>query len=369
MEGGVELIKTELAVIGAGPAGLCAAIEAAKNGVNVTVIDENKKSGGQLFKQIHRFFGSEEHLAGTRGFEIGNMLLENAKKYGVKVLLDTVVWGLFSDLKLGISDDEKVSIVQAQKVVVATGAIENSLSFPGWTLPNIMGAGAAQTMINVNRVLPGEKVITIGSGNVGLIVSYQLMQAGAKVIAVIEALDHIGGYLVHAAKIARMGVKILTNHTINRAMGEEFVEKVEIAKIDRSFNVIKGSEEIYDVDLVCIAVGLRPLSELCWMAGMKFDYLAELGGFVSVHDDNMQSSIAGVYVAGDVTGIEEASTAMEEGKLTGIAISQALGKIGKKKALGMLNEARERLRTLRLGPFGDYRHAAKEKLIRKYYAY
>ena len=367
MEGGTKL-KTELAVIGAGPAGLCAAIEAAKNGVDVTVIDENKKPGGQLFKQIHRFFGSQEHLAGTRGFEIGNMLLDDARKYGVKVLLDNVVWGLFPDLKLGISSSEKVSIIETEKVVIATGASENSLSFPGWTLPNIMGAGAAQTMINVNWVLPGSKVITIGSGNVGLIVSYQLMQAGARVIAVVEAMDHVGGYLVHASKIARMGVKILTSHTITRAMGDKFVEKVEVAKIDRNLNPIKGSEETFDADLVCIAVGLRPLNELCWMAGMKFEHIPELGGFIPIHDENMQSNVNGIYVAGDVTGVEEASTAMEEGRLAGIAISQALGKTGKKKGLAMLNEARERLRKLRLGPFGDYRHEAKEKIIRKYYA-
>ncbi|MCL5069745.1 MAG: NAD(P)/FAD-dependent oxidoreductase [Actinobacteria bacterium] len=360
-------MKTELAVIGAGPAGLSAAVEAAKNGVDVTVIDENKKPGGQLFKQIHRFFGSEEHLAGTRGFEIGNMLLDDAKKYGVKVLLDNVVWGLFSDLKLGISDNEKVSIVEADKIVIATGAIENSLSFPGWTLPNIMGAGAVQTMINVNRVLPGNRVLTIGSGNVGLIVSYQLIQAGANVAAVIEAMDHVSGYMVHASKIARMGVKILTSHTITRAMGDKFVENVEIAKIDKNFDVIAGSEEIFNVDLVCIAVGLRPLNELCWMTGIKFEYLPELGGFIPIHDDNMQSNINGIYVAGDVTGIEEASTAMEEGKLAGIAVSLALRKIEKKKGLSMVTEARRRLRMLRQGPFGNLRQEAKEKVIKKYY--
>ena len=129
-------MKTDLAVIGAGPAGLCAAIEAAKMGAHVLLIDENRKAGGQLFKQIHRFFGSEEHLAGIRGIDIGTMLLVDAEKYGVHVLLNTVVWGLFPDMKLGISDGEKVSIVDAERIIVSTGASENSLSFSGWTLPN-----------------------------------------------------------------------------------------------------------------------------------------------------------------------------------------------------------------------------------------
>ena len=171
-------MKTELAIIGAGPAGLCAAIEAAKRGVDVILLDENRTAGGQLFKQIHRFFGSEEHLAGVRGFEIGNMLLEDAKKYGVRILLNSVVWGLFPNNKLGISDGAKITIVEAERIIVATGASENSLSFTGWTLPNIMGAGAAQTMINIHRVLPGNKVLIIGSGNVGLIIAYQLIQTG-----------------------------------------------------------------------------------------------------------------------------------------------------------------------------------------------
>ena len=361
--------KTELAVIGAGPAGLCAAIEAAKNGVDVTVFDENLKPGGQLFKQIHRFFGSEEHMAGIRGFDIGNILLEDAKKYKVKVLLNNIVWGLFPDLKLGISNGKSVEIYQANKIVIAAGAMENSLSFPGWTLPNIMGAGAAQTMINVNRILPGKKVVTIGSGNVGLIVSYQLIQAGAEVVAVVEALPKIGGYQVHGSKITRMGIPILTNHTITGADGENSVEKVTIAKVDNKFNVIKGSGFKLDTDLVCIAVGLRPMAELCWMVGVKSIYISGLGGHIPIHDENMQTTLPGVYIAGDVTGIEEASTAMEEGKLAGIAISIALGKIGKKDGENKIKEANARLVSLRLGPFGYERQKAKDTIINNYHTY
>ena len=101
--------------------------------------------------------------------------------------------------------DGKDHTIKAKKIVMATGASENALAFPGCTLPGVMGAGAAQTMINVNRVLPGQKIIMVGSGNVGLIVSYQLMQAGADVLALIEAAPKIGGYGVHAAKIRRAG--------------------------------------------------------------------------------------------------------------------------------------------------------------------
>ena len=356
-------VKTDLAVIGGGPAGLCAAIEAARRGVEVTLVDENQRAGGQLFKQIHRFFGSEEHLAGIRGITIGEMLLEDARKYGVRVLLNTVAWGLFPERQLGVASPEGVDILEAQKVVVATGAIENSLSFPGWTLPNIMGAGAAQTMVNVHRVLPGQRVLIVGSGNVGLIVAYQLLQAGAEVIAVVEALPGISGYQVHASKIVRMGVPILCRHTILRALGAECVQKVEIARVDERFNPLPGSERLLDVDLICIAVGLRPLAELCRMAGMRFEYHPVLGGHVPLHDRSMQTTLPGVYVAGDVSGIEEASSAMEEGRLAGIAVSQALGKVDPQAGARDLAEAERRLRALRLGPYGDDRYEAKEKIV------
>jgi NADPH-dependent 2,4-dienoyl-CoA reductase/sulfur reductase-like enzyme len=361
-------MKTELAVIGAGPAGLCAAIEAAKHGMDVTLIDENRTAGGQLFKQIHRFFGSEEHLAGVRGFEIGTMLLEDAEKYGVKVLLNTVVWGLFPDLKLGLSDGREVIILEAQRIVVSTGASENSLSFTGWTLPNIMGAGAAQTLVNVQRVLPGEKVLIIGSGNVGLIVAFQLLQAGAEVVAIVEALPEVRGYQVHASKIVRRGIPILTNHTITRAEGDNRVRQAVISKIDADFKPLAGSEIVLDVDLICIAVGLRPLSELCWMAGMKFDYQPQLGGFVPLHDESMQSSIEGIWVAGDVAGIEEASSAMEEGRLAGLSAAVSNHRIEKKLGAVSMDQARQRLIALRLGPYGDNRQESKDRIIQQYHA-
>jgi thioredoxin reductase len=359
-------MKCELAVIGAGPAGLCAAVEAARRGVDVTLIDENLTAGGQLFKQIHRFFGSEEHRAGIRGITIGNMLPDDAKKYGVKVLLNTVAWGLFPDRQLGIAGPDGAQLIEPEKVVVATGALENSLSFPGWTLPNVMGAGAAQTMINVNRVLPGRRVLIVGSGNVGIIVAYQMLQAGAEVVAVVEALPDVKGYQVHASKIVRMGVPILCGHTITRAMGDTCVEKVEVAMVGKDFAPIPGSEIVLDVDLVCIAVGLRPLAELCFMAGTRFEYVPVLGGHVPLHGTDMQTSLPGVYVAGDVSGIEEASSAMEEGRLAGIAVSMSLGKVSAEKGAEELADARRRLRALRLGPYGDDRYDAKEKIVSVY---
>ena len=160
--------EIEFGVVGGGPAGLSAAIEAAKCGVKVAVFDENERPGGQLFKQIHKFFGSKEHGAGIRGIDIGTQMLEDAEKYGVEVRLNTAVWGIFDGPQLGISSNQKVSRVSMKKVLLATGANENALAFPGWTLPGVMGGGAAQTMINIHRVLARETDPDGGLGECGV---------------------------------------------------------------------------------------------------------------------------------------------------------------------------------------------------------
>jgi len=354
---------TQVAVIGAGPAGLAAAIEVARVGGKVTVIDENAKPGGQLFKQIHKFFGSKEHRAGVRGFHIGEQLLAETRRLDVEVLLDSPVYALFPDMTVGYVHDQKEVCLKAEKIIIAAGAAENALAFPGSTLPGVMGAGAAQTMINVHRVLPGKKVLMIGSGNVGLIVSYQLMQAGADVVALIEAAPQIGGYGVHAAKIRRAGVPIYVSHTVKKVLGEQQVESVEIVELDSQWQPVAGSEKILTVDTVCIAVGLTPLTELAWLMGCEFVFVSSLGGHVPKHNRNMETTVPGVYIAGDISGVEEASTAMEEGRLAGTACAEALGLLDREGARELKALIWDRMHALRTGPFGEGRRKAKDQLI------
>jgi len=355
-------MKVELAVVGGGPAGLMVSIEAARAGVKVALFDENEKPGGQLFKQIHKFFGSGAHQAGIRGHDIGNSLLSQSKEAGVKTMLNAVVWGI-EPCRLGLAVNGEAKVVGTKKIAVATGASENPLSFPGWTLPGVMGAGAAQTMMNVYRVLPGRRVLMVGSGNVGLIVAYQLMLAGAKVVAVVEASPKIGGYLVHAAKLRRAGVPILVSHTVREATGDNEVEEATIVRLGKEGKPVSGTERTLAVDLICLAVGLRPQAELFWLTGCRFKYLPALGGHVPIHDDNMQTTVEGIYLAGDAAGVEEASTAMEEGRLAGIAIAESLGYLDSKEAAEKKRTIRQRLRDLRRGPFGEMRELAKRQII------
>ena len=371
--------EVDLAVVGAGPAGLTAAIEGAKRGYSTVVLDMNPRPGGQLIKQIHKFFGSREHRAGTRGIEIADSLFHEAASAGVEVIVEAEVYAIHdSTLEVVVqtfaedspilpSEEATTSrsrhlSIAARRIVLATGGAENALSFAGWTLPGVMGAGAAQTMINLWRVLPGERILMVGAGNVGLIVSYQLMQAGGEVVAVIEATPRIGGYGVHAAKIGRAGIPILTSHTIVSASGESQVERAVIAKVDASWGIVLGSEQELEVDTICIAVGLHPNARLASLAGCKLCYSPNLGGWVTIHNSRMETTVSGIYVAGDLSGVEEASTALEEGRLAGICAAASLGK----ERAGDHDEIKAiegRLLGLRSGPFCQHRQDAKQELI------
>ncbi len=359
----MKQIEIDVAIIGAGSAGLSAAYQSAKAGARVLVLDENHLPGGQLFKQIHKFFGSRAHLAGVRGYDIGQTLLDKVEASGAEVWLNAVVYGMQKDKSLGVIYEGEHHVIKAKKVIVATGAKENYLAFPGSTLPGVMGAGAAQTMINVNRVLPGEKVLMLGSGNVGLIVAYQLLQAGAEVVGLVEAAPSIGGYGVHAGKIKRAGVPIYVGHTIKQVIGKDVVEAVEIVAVDEKFQHIEGSEQTFDVDTVCLAVGLNPMTELLWMTGCEFTFIPMFGGHIPLHNDKMETTVEGLYVAGDVTGVEEASSAMEEGNLAGVSVAHSLGLLLDEEAQILTEEIKGRLGILRSGMFGEKRRVSKEQQL------
>lgn len=343
--------RFDLIIVGAGPSGLSAAIEAAKRGMKVVVFDENSKPGGQLFKQIHKFFGSKEHKAKIRGLVIGEQLLKEADEAGVEVILDATVIGMYLDKEITVRIGEEIHHYKGDSILIATGAAENMVTFEGWTLPGVIGAGAAQTMMNLYGVKPGNKVLMLGSGNVGLVVSFQLLQCGCEVVALVDAAPRVGGYGVHAAKVARTGVPFYLSHTIVKAEGESCVEGVTIAEVDDHFQFIEGTEKHFDVDTICVAVGLSPMSQLLKMAGCDMEDNPKRGGQVPLCDEYGQTSIPGIFVAGDVSGIEEASSAMIEGRIAGVAASYYLGYIEKEELDEKVKEHKDALEGLRQGMF------------------
>lgn len=354
--------RYDLIVVGAGPSGLSAAIEAAKKGMNVIVFDENAKPGGQLFKQIHKFFGSKEHKAKIRGFKIGEDLLKEAEDAGVQVVLNATVIGLYLDREITVRIGDEIHHYKGDAIIVATGASENMVTFDGWTLPGVIGAGAAQTMMNLHGIQPGKKILMLGSGNVGLVVSYQLMQAGCEVVALVDAAPRIGGYGVHAAKVARCGVPFYLSHTIVKAEGEDRVTGVTIAEVDQNWQTVPGSEKHFDADTICLAVGLSPMSQLLKMAGCEMEDNPKKGGQVPICNEYGETSVKGIFVAGDVSGIEEASSAMIEGRMAGIAAACALGFMDKKERNEKLAALEKALESLRQGMFGPEN---KGKLLKK----
>ena len=345
--------ETDLLVIGGGAAGLCAAAEAAAAGAKVTVIESDLHPGGQLVKQTHKFFGSKDEYAGTRGYKIADILLDEIASLGdkVKINCNSTVTGCYPEdgVYTVMEGEENYYRVKAKKAVVATGAQERMIPFPNNDLPGVYGAGAVQTLMNVYGVVPGKKVVMVGAGNIGLIVSYQLRQAGVDVVAVVEAMPQIGGYWVHAAKIRRLGIPILLRHTVTKAVGDKVLEGAVIQELDDKFQLI-GEPKKIDCDIICMAVGLTPTTELFWQAGCKMQFVPQLCGYVPFRDKTMQTSSPDIWVAGDASGIEEASAAMVEGRIAGHSAAKALGhKIDDKK----FDEYWTRLHHLRAGEVGE----------------
>lgn len=345
--------KIACAVIGGGPSGLTAALSLLQSGVDVHLFERSHKLGGQLVKQTHKFFGSKEQYAKTRGFDIAKKLIADLEPYKEHLTIETeaTVAALYPDNVFTVTKQDRYVKYQADAIVVATGASEKFIAFENNDLPGVYGAGAVQTLMNLYGVLPAKRIVMVGSGNIGLIVSYQLMQAGVEVAAVLEAAPTIGGYKVHASKLARLGVPILTQRTVKKAIGSTCVEAVETVALDPNWQMVPGSETVIAADAICVSVGLSPLHNLLSMAGCEMKFVHELGGMVPFVDDRRMTTKQGVFVAGDCIGIEEASSAIVEGYLTGLFAAAHLGKSHPQMA-ERVRAYEAQLTNLRSGPFG-----------------
>ncbi|MCS7127934.1 MAG: FAD-dependent oxidoreductase [Sulfolobales archaeon] len=318
----------DLLIIGGGPAGLHAALTASTLGVKVALVDEGTRLGGQLIKQTHKFFGARNYYGGVRGFEIAEKLSKKIEgSSNILVYRNATAYGFFHEGVGVIARHPKpMNIVfKPRAVIVCTGAMERGLEFENNDLPGIMGAGGAQTLMNQYGVKPGDKALVVGSGNVGLIVSYQLLQAGVEVRAIVEITRSIGGWFVHAAKVVRLGVPIYLGHSIVKAIGSRHVEEAVVQAFDDQMNPIPGTEKRFNVDLVLLAVGLMPDYTILSQAGCIMKWIPELGGLVPLRTMYLETSIPGLYVAGDAAGIEEATTAFIEGEVAAISAAEKLG--------------------------------------------
>lgn len=299
--------KCDVLVIGGGPSGITAAIELAKLGFKVILVDDKPQLGGKLLLQTHKFFGSiEDCYAGTRGIEIAQLLDEQIRQYpNVTVFTNTTIVGIYKDQKAGLFINNKnYHLVSFDGLVVSAGAREKSLIFPGNHLPGVIGAGAFQTLVNRDLIKSSERIFIVGTGNVGLIAAYHALQAGIQVVGICDILPEVSGYQVHADKIKRLGVPIYLKHTVISAEGKDRVTSVTIAAVNENFQPLLETAKSFAIDTLLIAVGLISIDE--------FYATAQQFGFK-------------VVKAGDADEIAEASSAMFGGRIAGLKMAQFLG--------------------------------------------
>lgn len=304
-----KILRTTVIIIGAGPAGLAVREEFNKYGVDNIVIDNNDKVGGQFNMQTHQFFffEKEKRFGGMRGFDIARTLTgENTDG----IYLSSTVWDLLEGKRVAVKNilTEEIFFVDADYLVVATGAVPFMPPFENDDLPGVYTAAVVQKMMNNELTLLGKNVLTVGAGNIGYLTSYQLMQAGAKVKAIIEAMPREGGFPVQANRVRRLAIPVLTSHMLLKAIPNKDHTGITGAVIARceNFKPVPGTEKIMEgIDVINICTGLIPDNQL-WKKGKE------------VFGNHC-------FAAGDALRIGEGTSAVLKGRHTAMQIMMELG--------------------------------------------
>ncbi|RZL24719.1 MAG: FAD-dependent oxidoreductase [Rhodococcus sp. (in: high G+C Gram-positive bacteria)] len=339
----------DLAVIGAGPAGMAAAVSAADSGLAVVVIDEQTRAGGQIFRQPPVEF-TDAKLKPTAGYGWATELITRFETHtSIKHLASTTAYGILRDrdqdeisLKLAVSGPEFNGALPARRLLIATGAYDLPVAFPGWTLPGVMTAGAVQSLLKSQRVLAGDDLVLAGSHPLLVIVADQLVAKGARVAelafargiptprelvaarrAVPGHADLLAESALAVARLVARGVKISTRTIVTGAFGDRCVESVELAKVDRNWKVSTQRRRLATSTLV-LGYGFSPSTELARQANCDMVWNSPKGGWVVAHDSRMETSAPGIFVAGEPTGVGGADQARAEGALAGLAIAREL---------------------------------------------
>ena len=305
----VKIYKTQVAIIGAGPAGLACREQLNAFGISNLVIDNNSRIGGQFNMQTHQFFffEKEKKFGGMRGFDIAKTLAGDSQE---GILLNNTVWDLLEGGRVAIKNivTGEVSYVDAEHLVVATGAVPFMPTFENDDVPGVYTAAVFQKMMNQEHTLLGKRVLTVGAGNIGYLTSYQGMQAGATIKAIIEAMPREGGFPVQANRVRRLGIPIMTGYTLVRAIPNADYTGITGAVIAKceNFKAIPGTEQIIDdIDIINICTGLIPDNQLLVKG-------REVFGF-------------NTYGAGDAIRIGEGTSAVLRGRQVAYEVAQAIG--------------------------------------------
>ncbi|MEW6265712.1 MAG: NAD(P)/FAD-dependent oxidoreductase [Thermodesulfobacteriota bacterium] len=355
--------KTQLAIIGAGPAGLAAALEASKAGLAVTILDENTKPGGQIFRQFEDGFSLTDPEMLGRDYRRGQEFLKEFEKIAHKIeyIPRAAVWGIF-DNRLAYQDGKKSAGLGFERLLIAAGAYDRPVPLPGWTLPGVMTAGGAQRIVKMNRILPGSKILLAGTGPMQLVLADQIIAAGGRIAAILEAgdinwlsflpglwrqWDYLGDGLRYLRHLWQARVPLWRNHILLEARGDGHVEEALLAEVDRNWRPKLHTRRAVKVDCVCLGYGLVPSVELTLLAGCDHQYEPKLGGWVPRRNRFLETSVPGLYAAGDGSGVAGSKVALEEGRLVGIETACSLGHLSDAEAQERLGVIQKRLKRLR----------------------
>jgi len=332
----------EIVVIGAGPAGVSAAVTAAQAGARVTLIEEYARPGGQYYKQPAESLHARKlpHSLDDN-LHHGRELLAGLRHPNIELRCNTLVWNITPDRVLHLYGPGGASRLQAQKVIIASGAYERVVPFPGWTLPGVTTVGAAQLLLKGQGLLVGQKILIAGTGPLLQLAAVQLFDAGAEIAAIVELHSRME-FFSHAAKLfgqwakigqglenqkrlAEGGAPIKFGYAIVRAFGETQVEEGVIVKVDSEGRPVPGSEESLAVDAVCINFGFVPATELTRLAGCEQRFDPNFRSFATATNPECETSVRGVFAVGEVRGIGGVEAALLEGRIAGAAAAQQLG--------------------------------------------
>lgn len=386
-----RLENADLVIVGGGPAGLSAAIAARAAGVQkVVLLDEGATLGGQIFRRFRDGFSVTDPNAAGHEYRDGEALIAQVLASGTEIRLRCTVWGIWNRQLAYVRADQTSGSIAARTILLATGARDRAVAFPGWTLPGVITAGAAKIMVALQRVLPGNRILMAGSGPLALAFSAQLRGYGANIVEVTEAapapgpaalarlaasrewatLRDAAGYRL---RLLRDRVPLSHGTIIVRAEGAGQVERAIVARVDRDWRVIAGTERGIEVDTIISGYGLDASTELSRLVGCRHHFDRERGGLIPDKDALMRTTVAGVFAAGDGSGVGGVHHAMTEGQIAGIGVAHELGLIDSTAAMARSAAARDRLAglkrlvaalgtTYRVGP-GLFELASAETLI------
>ncbi|AJA48439.1 FAD-dependent pyridine nucleotide-disulfide oxidoreductase [Clostridium pasteurianum DSM 525 = ATCC 6013] len=300
------MINYDIVIIGGGPAGLAAAIEAKKNGAkDVLIIEREMELGGVLRQCVHSGFGIHIFKEELTGPEYAEIFIDKVKKLEIEYKLDTMVLSIDREKHITASSENEGFIkIKAKAIILATGCMErvrDSIGIFGKRPAGVFTAGTAQRFINIDGYLVGKKIVILGAGDIGLIMARRMEMEGAEVIAVVEKANSPGGSYRNVVQCLQdFDIPLLLNHTITEIQGKERVEAVIVCQVDKGGNPLPETSKKYECDTVLLSAGLIPEAELARNASIE---IKSTGG---IKIDNLkQTSKDGIFACGNVVKVHD----------------------------------------------------------------